>query len=182
MGTPRRTGIAAAAAIPVLLAEQFANGAIDVFLHRGFDEVLAPAGRGIRHALAELVVGHLAEGDRALGEALAVAAVCAGDVVGQLQRATRAGGRAFLPDRDVRRAAVVELADRIVGAGAELDDHLFEFTDDQHVLEDCDGFAGDDGPGFQFGFKASLVAIGGDFAAIDFERREFRPRIAQISR
>ena len=56
------------------------------------------------------------------------------------QRRAGAGGRSFLADRDVRGAAVVEVADGIVGAGAQLDDHLLEFADDQHVFEDRDRF------------------------------------------
>ena len=133
---------AAAVAVAVVLAEQFADGAIDVVFQRRFDQVFVLGGLAVRHALAELLVGHLADGDGALGEAVAVAAVGAGDVVGQLQRAAGAGGGAFLADRDVRRAAVVEVADRLVGAGAQLDDHLFEFADDQHVFQDRDRLGG----------------------------------------
>ena len=171
---------AAPAAIAVVLAEQLADGAIDMFFQRRFEQVLVLGGRAVRHALAKLLVGHLADGDGALGQALAVAAVGAGDVVGQLQRAAGAGGGAFLADRNVRRAAVIVVADRLVGAGAQLDDHLLQFADDQHVFEDRDGLGGGERLGFQFGREIALVAIGGDLAAIDFKRREFRPRIAQV--
>ena len=171
---------AAATAVAVVLAEQLADGAIDVFLQRGFEQVLVLAGRAIRHALAKLLIGHLADGDGALGQAFAVAAVRAGDVVGQLQRAAGAGGGAFLADRHVRRAAVVVVADRLVGARPELDDHLFQLADDQHVFQDRNRLGGRDRLRFKFGREIRRVAIGGNLAAIDFIRRELRPRIAQV--
>ena len=109
-------GAAAPAAIAVVLAEQLADGAIDVLLQCGFEQFVGLRGGALWHALAKLLLGHLADGDGALGQALAMAAVGAGDVVGQLQRAAGPGSGAFLADRDMRRAAVVVVADRLVGA------------------------------------------------------------------
>ena len=146
-----------------------------MFFQRRFDEIFVLVGLAVRHALAELFVGHLADGDGALGKTYAVAARGAGDVVGQFERAARAGGGAFLADRDVRWAAVVEIANRLVGAGTQLDDHLFEFADDKHVFQNRDGLVGGDRFVFEFGLQITGVTVGRDFAAVDFERREFRP-------
>ena len=139
-------------------------------------------GFAVGHTLAELLFGHLADGDGAFGEAFAVAAVCAGDVIGQLKRGTCTGGGAFLSHRHVRRAAIIEIANRFVSARTELDDHFFQLADDQHVFQNCDGLGGGDCFCFKFGGEIALVAISGNFATIYFERREFRPRITQIYR
>jgi len=85
-----------------------------------------------------LLVAHFADGNRALREAFAVTAMCAGDFVAEMQHAACARRRAFLTDRDVRRAAIIVITDWLVGAGAELDDHLLHFPDGEHVLEDRD--------------------------------------------
>ena len=139
-----------------------------------------PGGRAIRHSLAELFIGHLADGDGPLGQTLAMSPVSAGDIILQLQRAAGAGRRPFLPHRHVRRATIIIVADRLVGAGPELDDHLFQFPDDQHVFEDRNRLGGRDGLGFQFGREIRRVAVGMNLAAINYIRRELRPRIAQI--
>ena len=108
--------------------------------------------------------------DRPLGEAFAVTAMGAGDFVGDPQHRARARRRGFLADRDVRRAAVVEIADRLVGARTQLDDHLLEFADDHHILEHRNRLSGVDRSGSQLRLEIALVAIGRNFAAIDLER------------
>ena len=94
--------------------------------------------------------------------------------------AAGAGGRSFLADRDVRRAAIIVIADGIVSAGTQLDDHLLEFADDQHVFEDRDRLGGGDRLGCELRSQIALIAIRGDLAAIDHKRIEPRPHVAQI--
>src|SRR5581483_11935872 len=178
VGDVHRT--AATATVAVVVAEQFADGAIDMFFKRGFDEVLVFGALEIGHAHAELFVGHLADGDGALGETFAVAAVRAGDVIAELQGGADAGRRAFLADGDVGGATVVEIADRLVRAGAELDDHLLHFADHEHVLVNRDRLLGRDGAGLEFGFEAALVAEQVDLATVDLCGLELGPHVAEI--
>ena len=149
-----------------------------MLLQSRLHQVLVLAGRAIRHPLAELFIAHLADGDGALGQALAVAAVSAGNIVGQLQRAAGAGGGAFLAYRHVRRATVVVFANRLVGAGSQHDNHLFHLADDQHVFEDRNRLSGGDRFRLKFGREIRRIAIGVNLAAIDFARRKLRPGIA----
>jgi hypothetical protein len=78
------------------------------------------------------------------------------------------------------RAAIIVIADRVVSAGAQLDDHFLEFADDQHVFKDRDRFGGVYRAGLQLALKIALIAVCGDLAAIDHERIEPRPHVAQI--
>ena len=171
---------AAAATIAFVLAEQLADRPVDMLFERRLDQLLAAVGAAAGHARAKRLFIHRADGDGALGQALAVAAVGAGDVVGDAQRRAGAGGRSFLADRDVRRAAIIVIANGIVSAGTQLDDHLLEFADDQHVFEDRDRFRGGQRIGRELRPKAALIAVSGDLAAIDHERIEPRPHVAQI--
>ena len=169
------------AAVAVVLAEQLADGAIDMLLQGGFEQVFVPGRGAVGHPPPQLFDGHLAERHRAFGETFTVAAVRARDVVRQLQR--RAGPRRcpFLADRYMRRPAVVEITDRLVGPGAQFHDHLLELPDDQHVLEDGGGLVAGDRARGQFRAQVLVVAIGGDPAAIHLERLELRSHIAQVN-
>ena len=73
-----------------------------------------------------------------LGDELAVTAVAAENVVLGAERQGSADGRAFLPDREVRRPAIGVLDPAIGAARLEFTEHRFEFAHDQHVAQHVD--------------------------------------------
>ena len=167
-------------AITFLLAEQFADHAINVLFERGFEQILVLVGLAMRHAAFQLLVAHFADGDRAFREAFAVAAMRAGDFVADVQHRARARRRAFLPDRNVRRPAIIKITYWLIRAGTQLDDHLLQLADHQHIFEQVNRLVLGDALLRKFLFQISFVAVGGNFAAINFIRRELRPHVAQI--
>ena len=133
---------AAAPTIAVVLAEEFANRAIDVLFQGGLNQILVAGGLAVGNAPAQLLVRHLADGNRSLGQTFAVAAMGAGDVVHQLQGAARSGGGAFLAHGNVRRAAIIKIANRLISSRTKLDNHLLQLADDEHVFQDGHRFDG----------------------------------------
>ena len=109
-----------------------------------------------------------------------MAAVRAGDIVVQAKRAAGAGGGAFLADRHVRRAAVVVVADRLVGAGPELDDHLFQLADDQHVFEQVERGRRVQTAGAELRAQVACVDKAADRAKRLLERHEIGRCVAPI--
>ena len=173
---------AASATIAVVLAEQLTDCAIGVLLERRLEQFLAAVRPAAGDPRSQLALAHQTQRDRALRQALAMPAVRAGDVVGDAQRRAGARRRSLLADRDMSRAAIVVVADRLVGAGTQLDDHLLEFAYRQHVFEKRYRLLGRQRLGLQLRPHASLVAIRRDPAAIDHKRFELRPHVAQIRR
>ncbi len=173
---------AAPAAVSVVFAEQLPHCAIKVLFDGGLDQFVALGGVTLGHTPTQLLLAHLADGYRPFGEAFPVAAMGAGDVVGPLQRRARAGRRAFLARGNMGRAAIVEAPKWFVSAGTQLHDHLLEFPDDQHVLQQGHRLGRGEGSRAEFGLQRAWVAIRRNLAAIDFMRHESRARIAQVGR
>jgi len=135
----------------------------------------------MRNSLPQLFVAHGAKGKATASQAVSVPPMRAGDVIHQRQGAASPDGSTFLPDRNVRRPAVVEPRDRLVSASAQLHDHLFHLANHEHVFEEIDCGCGVDSPGRQFALKVAMEAKGANLAAIDFKGSEIRPRIAEMS-
>src|SRR5208337_2538372 len=102
---------AAPFAVPGFLPEELGKGAIDVLLESILEEFCVRGGFRVRDALPKLRVIHGPDGLTAPRQAVAVATVRAGDVILQVQGAARSHGSAFLADRYVRRAPVIEILD-----------------------------------------------------------------------
>ena len=173
---------AAALAVAVLLAEELGDGAVDMVFEPGLDELLALLARLPGEARAEFRDAHAADGRATLGQRIAVAAVGRGDVVVVAHAGAAADRRGLLADRDVGGPAVVVAGAGGIGARAQLDDHLLEFADRQHVFEKIDGLLRGQIPPGDFGLEILLVGIGGDFAAVDRLRFEHGLKRAEVIR
>ena len=135
----------------------------------------------MRDALAKPLLIHGPDGLTASRQAVAVSTMRTGDVVSQVQGAARSHGSAFLAYRDVRRPPVIEILDRLVGAGAELHDHLLHLADHQHVFEEIGGRLRFNAARLELASQISLETITLNLAAIDLEGPEIRPQIAQVT-
>ena len=76
---------AATLAVTGFLAEEFGDGAEDVILHDRFAQLLAGEGGEFRAAGVQLLFTHVLDRVESLGDRVAVAAVGAGDEVGDRQ-------------------------------------------------------------------------------------------------
>ena len=171
---------AAAVAVPLVLAEELGDRAVDVLLERRREPLVAGPGGRVRQAGAQRLVRHPPERGKALGDRVAVPAVGARDVVIRPQRGAGAHRRGLLADRDVRRAAVVVAGERAVAARAEPDDHLLELADGQHVVEEVE--CGGCGQSSRGQLRGEVAGVGE--ATVGAERRleghEVRSSVAVV--
>ena len=165
---------AAPPAIAILFAEQLRDGAIDMLFQSLIEKFLVTHGLRVRNALPQLLIRHVAQGAASARQAVAVAAVRAGDVILQDQGAARSHGSAFLPDGDVRGTAIIETRQRLVGAGPHRDDHFLQLADHQHVFQQPDGRGSVDAPRREFALKVSLETKCGNRSAIDLKGSKVR--------
>ncbi len=80
------------------------------------------------------------------------------------------------------RSAVVVAGNRFVGTGTEFDDHLFHFTNQQHVGKQVEGLVIGESTFGQFRFQAATILERADLAAVDLERLELRTHVAEVCR
>ncbi|MPN00632.1 hypothetical protein SDC9_147828 [bioreactor metagenome] len=110
----------------------------------------------------------------ALGDGVAVAAVGGGDEVGDVEHAAYPGSGRFLADGEVRRTAIIIVADDFVSAGPALQDHFFKFPDHQHRFVDFEQFGLGDIFGLEFRRHVRIVLISRN--AVQFDRGFFEAR------
>ena len=161
-------------AVAVFLAEEFGERAVDVVLQSLLEQFRPRCGLRVGDALSELRFIHGPNGAAAARQTVAVAAVRAGDVVLEEQRAACPYGGGFLADRDMSRPPVFEIPDGFVRSGPELHDHFFHLASHEHVFQEIDCRPAGNPPGIEFRPQISPEPVRADLAAIDLERLEIR--------
>ena len=104
----------------------------------------------------------------------------AGDEVGDRQFGADSGGGRLLADRQVGRAAVFVVADDFVGAGAALEDHLFEFADHQHRFIQFGRFGLGDLLRLVLSGERAVVGVRRDRFELERRLAEVRAEVAEV--
>ena len=78
----------------------------------------------------------------------------------------------------MRRPAVVEIRQRLVGSRTQFDNHFLELADRQHVVQELDRLRAIQAAGGQLRGQGALKPITVDGAAGNERGREVRPGIA----
>ena len=168
---------AAALAIAVILTEEFANGPVQMFFERIFDELVVLGGLAPRDASFELFNAHAADRHCAFRQRFAVAAVGRSDLILNRQQGAGACCTAFLADGHVGWAPIIVGGEWGVGAGPELDDHFLKLADEQHVFEEVNRLSLGNGFSGQFLLQIAGVLKRRNLPAMNCKRREFRPHV-----
>ena len=173
---------ATTAAVALFLAEEFRDHAVDVLFESVGEEPVVVRRLGPGRTGSQIVRRHRPDRREALGDCVAVASVGARDVVVGAEGPAGTDGCGLLTDRYVGRAAVVVARQGIVSAGAEADDHLLQFADGQHVVQQVQGCGSGDASGRDLGAGVADEIKAVDGAQRLYEGREVRPCVALVCR
>ncbi len=111
-----------------------------------------------------------------------MAAVRGGDAVGDAQHGRGADGGAFLADGDVRGAAIGVALQWLVATRTQPDDHLLQFADRQHVVEQVHGRGAIDVMAAHLVGQIAIVLEAPDLRRCDGKGLELRSVVGAVER
>ena len=163
----------AAFAIAVFLAEQLGDGPEDMIFNGSLQKFALSRGRTQPAPQAGGI--QFAQGQTTLGDAIAMPAMRAGDIIQAPNAGASADGGGFLADGKVGGATIIVVGQGSISARPEFDDHLLEFADDEHIFQQLPGRRAAQSARLQLTGERALILIAGNHATVDLARGEVGP-------
>ncbi len=116
-----------------------------------------------------------AQGQTTLGDAIAMPAMRAGDIIQAPNAGASADGGGFLADGKVGGATIVVVGQGRISARPEFDDHLLELANDEHIFQQLPGRRAAQSARLQLTGERALILIAGNHATVDLARGEVGP-------